>query len=113
MATKLRTSFHNCIVKASDLTRRKWLAAIGAIGALAFALSGLPQAIQCVRVGNAQGLAHGTVALWLIGEAAMLIYALGTYRKRCNAGLSDWILLANYGGNLLIVGVIAWYRWLG
>ena len=80
--------------------------ALGAVGALAFALSGLPQAIQCVRTGHAHGLAHGTVALWLVGEAAMLTYALSMYA-------TDLVLLVNYGGNLLIVGVIAWYRWAG
>jgi hypothetical protein len=78
----------------------------GAVGATAFALSGLPQALRAVHDGHARGVASGTVGLWLIGELAMLAYTLAEYT-------SDWVLLANYGANAVIVGVIAWYHWFG
>ena len=77
---------------------------LGLIGAVAFALSGVPQAIKSWREGHSRGVAHGTVLLWLLGEAAMLAYAVGKYR-------SDFILMGNYAANFLVVGVIAWFKY--
>lgn len=78
---------------------------IGLIGATAFALSGVPQAIRSFREGHSDGMSHGTIILWLSGEGAMLVYALGKYT-------SDYILICNYLANFLVVGVIAWYKYL-
>jgi hypothetical protein len=77
---------------------------VGFIGALAFALSGIPQAIQSIRLGTSRGMAGGTVALWMVGEVAMLAYVLAKYP-------SDLALVGNYSVNLLIVGAISWL-WL-
>ena len=79
-------------------------AIIGAIGATCFALSGAPEARRSWRRGRSD-VAGGTVALWLGGEAAMMIYAVATYP-------GDLILLLNYTGNLALVSVIARYRWM-
>lgn len=74
---------------------------VGVIGAVAFALSGIPQAIQSVRLGSSRGMAGGTVALWMVGEVAMLAYVLAKYP-------SDLALVGNYAVNLFLVGTIAW-----
>ena len=78
---------------------------IGLIGATAFALSGVPQAVKSVREGHSKGMSHGTIVLWLTGEGAMLIYAGIKYT-------SDYILICNYLANFLVVGVIARYKYL-
>ncbi len=78
--------------------------AIGLVGATAFALSGVPQAIKSWRDGHSRGVAHGTVLLWLTGEAAMFTYAVVKYP-------SDFVLLGNYLANMLVVGVIGWFKY--
>ena len=77
---------------------------IGLIGATAFALSGVPQAIKSWKEGHSRGVAHGTVLLWMSGELAMFVYAFAKYP-------SDFVLLGNYLANLLVVGVIAWFKY--
>ena len=77
---------------------------IGVVGATAFALSGVPQAIKSYREGHSRGVAHGTVLLWLLGEGAMLVYAGIKYT-------SDFILIGNYLANFLVVGIIAWSKY--
>lgn len=92
---------------AEPVFLRQWplvLEVIGLIGATAFALSGVPQAIKSVREGHSRGVAHGTVLLWLLGEGAMLAYASVKYP-------SDWVLISNYLANFLVVGVIAWFKY--
>jgi uncharacterized protein with PQ loop repeat len=78
---------------------------IGLIGATTFALSGVPQAVKSVREGHSAGMSHGTIVLWLLGEGAMLVYAGIKYT-------TDYILICNYLANFLVVGVIAWYKYL-
>ena len=77
---------------------------IGTIGAIAFALSGLPQAVKSWRDGHSNGIAHGTVWLWMIGEASMIAYALYFYPL-------DFVLIANYTLNLILVSIIFKYKY--
>lgn len=77
---------------------------IGLIGTLLLAFSGLPQAILAMRSGNAYGVSQLTVLCWVFGELAMLVYALHFYPN-------DWFLLANYGGNFVIVSIICKYKY--
>jgi uncharacterized protein with PQ loop repeat len=79
-------------------------AIIGIIGAICFALSGLPQAIKSYKDGHSKGIATATVWLWLIGEAATLLY---TYYKYTN----DYILICNYLSNVILVGIIFIYKY--
>ncbi len=65
---------------------------IGWLGAVAFAICGVPQAIKSVRTMRADDLSWAFLLLWLIGELAMIIYVLGTS--------VDLILLFNYFANL-------------
>ena len=74
---------------------------IGWIGAVLFALSGIPQAWECYRTGNARGLAWGFVALWAGGELFTLAYIL-------NRG--DLPLIFNYAVNFVVLAVILRYK---
>jgi uncharacterized protein with PQ loop repeat len=76
---------------------------IGVIGSFCFAISGVPQMIKSIKDKHSNGIAHGTILLWLIGELSMLIYTFFKY--------FDFILMINYLANFLIVGVIAWYKY--
>lgn len=77
---------------------------LGTIGALCFAFSGLPQAYRSWKDGHSDGIAHGTIWLWLIGESMMLAYALHFYTN-------DFILTVNYTFNFLLVSVIFKYKY--
>jgi uncharacterized protein with PQ loop repeat len=77
---------------------------LGTVGAICFALSGLPQAIKSWNDGHSDGVAHGTVWLWLIGEGMMLAYALHFYTQ-------DWILTTNYMTNFLLVSIIFKFKY--
>lgn len=77
---------------------------IGTIGAIAFALSGLPQAVKSWRDGHSNGIAHGTVWLWMIGEVSMITYAIYFYPN-------DLVLIANYTVNLILVSIIFKYKY--
>lgn len=77
---------------------------IGMIGAICFALSGIPQAVKSIIDGHSNGISHGTIWLWLIGEFAMLSYAFGKYSN-------DLILIINYLANFFVVAVIAFYKY--
>jgi uncharacterized protein with PQ loop repeat len=76
--------------------------AIGYVGAVLLALSAIPQVVTTVRQGHARGLSWGLLALWLAGEASMLAWAIVEDPSP--------ILLANFGGNLALVSVLAAYR---
>jgi uncharacterized protein with PQ loop repeat len=77
---------------------------IGVLGAICFALSGLPQAIKSWKDGHSNGIATATVWLWLIGELFTLIY---TYSKYPN----DYILILNYLSNVILVGIVFKYKY--
>lgn len=77
---------------------------LGTIGAFCFALSGLPQAYKSWKDGHSDGVAHGTIILWLVGEGMMLAYALYFYT-------TDYVLTVNYTFNFLLVSVIFKYKY--
>jgi len=78
---------------------------LGIIGAIALTFAALPQAIKSIQEGNAEGVAHGTVLLWVIGENVMLAYIICKYRE-------DYQLLANYSLNAILTIIIARYKYL-
>jgi len=80
------------------------LMAIGLIGMVCFSISGLPQMLKSIKEGNSEGMATGTIWLWLIGELCYIFYTLANYS-------SDFILMINYVLNFSIVAVIAWYKY--
>ena len=76
---------------------------IGLIGMICFSLSGIPQMVKSIRDGHSEGIATGTIWLWLIGELAYILYTLANYS-------TDFILLVNYVLNFSVVAVIAYYK---
>ena len=75
---------------------------IGLIGLSCLSLSGVPQLLKAVKEGHANGVAFGTIWLWLVGEFAYIIYALCVQ--------ADWLILLNYVFNFSIVAVLAYYK---
>jgi uncharacterized protein with PQ loop repeat len=75
---------------------------IGTVGAILLALSALPQLVAAIRAGHARGLSWGLLMAWLWGELAMLVWAVSEDPSP--------ILLANYGGNAVLVAALCWYR---
>ena len=74
---------------------------IGWMGAILFAICGLPQAIQCAREGHAKGLNWFFLLAWFWGEVLTIIYV---WPK------ADYPLLFNYFLNLLFLVVILRYK---
>lgn len=74
---------------------------IGWIGAVLFAICGLPQAIQCYRDGHSRGLNWGFLGCWLWGEILTIIYV---WPKQ------DWPLLFNYFLNLVFLLVMVKFK---
>lgn len=77
---------------------------IGFIGTTLLAISGLPQAIKSIQDGHSDGIAQGTVLCWFFGEMAMSAYAIKSYTN-------DWILLANFILNFILVSIIFKYKY--
>lgn len=75
---------------------------IGWIGAVAFAVSAIPQAWASFKQGHSEGVSPLFLALWLTGELCMILYS--------QAILGSWQLLFNYVFNLLCLLVIIWYK---
>jgi len=76
---------------------------VGWFSTVCFSVSAIPQTVRAVREGHADGVAHGTLWAWLLGEAGMLYYSQALY--------ADLILLVNYAANLSVLLVLAWYRY--
>jgi uncharacterized protein with PQ loop repeat len=74
---------------------------IGWIGAICFAICGLPQCLKSVSDGHSDGIAWGFLILWFTGEVFTLIYVLPKM---------DWPLIFNYACNLIFVGIIIRYK---
>jgi len=76
---------------------------IGWIGAIAFAICGLPQAVKSIQDGHSNGLAWGFLGLWLIGELFTIYYVWEDKRKLAP-------LIFNYCLNIVFLGVIIFYK---
>jgi uncharacterized protein with PQ loop repeat len=74
----------------------------GVLGALLLAVCGLPQAIQSFKTGTSNGVNGTFLWLWGVGEILLVIYILVTTK--------DLILLMNYLLNIIIIGIIAYYK---
>lgn len=74
----------------------------GIIGSIMLAICGLPQAVQSVKNKSSGGVNSLFLWLWGVGEILMIIYVSKT--------IKDPILLVNYLLNLIIVGIIAYYK---
>lgn len=77
-------------------------ATLGWLGAVALSLCGVPAAWKAFRDGHAHGMSGAFLALWWLGEAAMLGHVLLEHKGAA--------LAANYAANVLIVGVIVFFK---
>ena len=77
---------------------------IGWIGSLAFAICGVPQAVECYKTRNADGLTWSFLFLWFIGELGTIIYVIPR---------GDIPLLFNYTCNFMCLLVILYYKFIG
>jgi uncharacterized protein with PQ loop repeat len=76
---------------------------IGTIGAIAFAICGLPQAIKCYRTKRADDMSWLFLILWAVGEVCMIAYTVMALD-------SNRLLLANYLANGAFLAVIIYYK---
>jgi uncharacterized protein with PQ loop repeat len=74
---------------------------LGWLGSICLAICGLPQAWQSYKDKNSEGISWGFILLWTFGEVFALAYV---YDKL------DLPLLLNYATNILILGVILYYK---
>lgn len=75
---------------------------IGWIGSWSLAVCGLPQAIKCIKDGNASGMSWEFILLWFIGEIFTLVYILQ------QNGLKP--LIANYSLNVVFTLIILYIK---
>jgi len=76
---------------------------LGWISAVSFAVCGIPQAVKCYREGHSNGISHGLLILWLLGEFTGLGYA---------TSLNSLPLFVNYLFNAIFVSIMARYKYL-
>ena len=74
---------------------------VGILGAILLALCGLPELIRSYRRKYCD-IGWGFLGTWMVGELLVLVYVLMTS--------IDWILVANYGGNILIISGLIYYK---
>jgi len=74
---------------------------LGWLGSICLAICGLPQAWQSIKDKHSHGISWGFVLLWAFGEIFALAYV---YDKL------DLPLLLNYATNILILGVILYFK---
>lgn len=74
---------------------------LGWLGSICLALCGVPQAVMSYRERHSHGISWGFLVLWAFGELFALAYV---YDKL------DLPLLLNYAVNILIVGVILYFK---
>lgn len=71
------------------------------IGSIALALCGAPQAYKSWKTGHAYDISWIFLALWGIGEIALLIDRIPK---------QDWALVVNYLCNIAFIGIIFRYK---
>jgi uncharacterized protein with PQ loop repeat len=89
-----------CCLKFKSFNRKQ---VIGWIGAFAFALCGLPQAIRSIEDGHSNGLEWGFLLLWVLGEFCAVYFVWDDKKK-----LSPFFF--NYVVNIIFVGIIIFYK---
>jgi len=77
------------------------LNAMGIVGAMLLALCGAPQAYMSFKNKHSDGVSGSFATMWFFGEVFMLVYVIQSL---------DWILISNYVFNILLVGVIIYYK---
>jgi uncharacterized protein with PQ loop repeat len=74
----------------------------GWISAISFAVCGIPQAVKCYRDGHSEGISHGLLILWMLGEVTGIGYAIS---------LTSFPLFVNYLFNGIFVSIMLRYKY--
>lgn len=76
---------------------------LGWLGAICFAICGLPQTIKVVKDGHGDGLSKPFLWLWFWGEIFTLVYVC--------IGKFSWPLFFNYAVNLTFLSIMLKYNY--
>src|SRR5690606_17863903 len=74
---------------------------LGAAGGILLAFCAAPQAIKAIKDKHSNGLSHGLIWLWLLGELFMFIYIILKY--------IDYWLILNYVMSLIFISIITYF----
>jgi uncharacterized protein with PQ loop repeat len=74
---------------------------VGWLGSVMLSICGLPQAIECYKKKNSDGISWMFILLWLFGEIFALIYAVH---------IKETPIVFNCALNSVIVFVIFYYK---
>lgn len=74
---------------------------LGYIGAFCLAACAIPQLVKTVRTRSAVDFDWYFLALWVIGDAAMLAYSVT---------IGNLLLILNYGTNLIPICTIIYFK---
>ena len=79
---------------------------VGWLGSFGLAICGLPQAIAAYRTKDSSGITWWMLILWWFGELLTTLYVWVKY------GMTSYSmpLILNYALNIVIVAVIAYYK---
>lgn len=88
-------------VDTSEIENMSLVLILGWLGSLCLSICGLPQAWMSFKEKNSQGISWGFLLLWGFGELFGIAYVLDKM---------DAPLVMNYATNILIVGVILYYK---
>lgn len=88
-------------ISAEEAGGMSMLEIIGWLGSICLAISGLPQAWMSYKERNSRGISWSFLLLWSFGEIFALAYVWDKL---------DLPLITNYVTNLLVLGVILYYK---
>jgi uncharacterized protein with PQ loop repeat len=91
----LKSPPYFCIHKTNNV-----METIGYLGGVLLAICGIPEVIRTIKGGTCH-LGWSFLLLWFFGEFFMEIYAFS---------LKDFPLLFNYTFNLVLVGIMLYYK---
>ena len=75
---------------------------IGLFGTLMLSFCGIPQALKSIKEKSSKGVSLLFLLMWLFGEVFVFYYVMKTSL--------DFILLANYLLNIVLVTIILFYK---
>lgn len=78
----------------------------GWLGSLLLSICGIPQAIRCIKTGNATGMSNMFIWMWFWGEVFTLYYILSFEKVSLP-------LVVNYSANISSLIVIIYYKYFG
>jgi len=80
----------------------------GWVGSFLLAICAVPQAIASYKQKHADGVTHGLLWCWMLGEIFTLFYLIS---NGINTGKYDWPLIMNYTANIGFVSVVMRYKY--